>query len=78
MQGQTAADMLVEVVAAYNSPEVEMQWLEQDPALPSLLQDLTDSSQQMGADVASTLRMSFRDRGNSQLSGMNPSATADW
>ncbi|KAK9831627.1 hypothetical protein WJX74_003237 [Apatococcus lobatus] len=76
-QGETAAELLAAVSASYHDPGVRLQWPEQDPAVPQLLAEL-HASQQPGAKPERILRMSYKDRGKSQLSGMTPSAAADW
>ncbi len=69
--------MLAAVSSAYNDPAVELCWPEQDSAVLGLLQQL-QASQPLAADASEALRMSYKDRGKSQLSGMTPSAAADW
>ena len=58
-------------------PICQLEWPEQDRAAAQLFQDLM-SSQQSGQVAASALQMQYKDRGKSQLSGMTPSAAADW
>lgn len=77
MQGETAAELLAAVSASYQDPEVRLQWPEQDPAVPQRLADL-QASWHKGDQQESILRMSYKDRGRSQLSGMSPLAAADW
>ena len=69
--------MLAAVTAAYNDPEIQTLWPEHDPLLPGLLQEL-QASQYPREDVTHPLHMRYQDRGKSQLSGMTPSAAADW
>lgn len=77
MQGETAAELLAAVSASYHDPEIQLQWPEQDPAVSQLLAAL-QASQSKRDEAESILRMSYKDRGRSQLNGMSPSAAADW